>query len=103
MLISCSADRGSETLSGLFLQHNHFKQSLLSKPSPLMQVREPRETPDRKLTSESHIHLWNAFLLPPICEPSPGPTKLKYANGPLVELHVDTETDMYFPEALFVK
>ena len=29
--------------------------------------------------------------------------KLKYANGLLVGLHVDTETDMYFLEAMFVK
>lgn len=57
----------------------------------------------QKLTRESHIHLWNALLLSQMRESSPGPTKLKYAKRPLVELHAVIETDMYFPEALFVK
>lgn len=70
--------------------------------SPVRQVHESTGS-CQKLTSESHIHLWNALLLPQICESSPGPTKLKYANRLLVELHVDTETDVCFPEALFVK
>lgn len=76
------------------------------KPSqwhrPLSQVHESRGS-WQKSTSESHIHLWNALLLPQICEPSPSAIKLKYANRLLRELHVDTETDMYFLEAPFVK
>ncbi len=70
--------------------------------SPLSQVHESRGS-WQKSTSESHIRPWNALLLPQIREPSPSPTKLKYANRLVLELHVDTETDMYFLGAPFVK
>lgn len=102
MLVSCSVNCGSWTATGLFLQRSIFSGSLLSDGGPQGSVEWPRQRP----ASESHTHLWNALPLAQICETSLSAlTELRDSDMLMgdSELRVDTETDMYFLGAMFVK